>query len=154
MDAANTNKTILSCLMMNVEQWTSYATVKENETSPRKIIAGSKFQTTPRKSPEIEMPRNSRRSRSAPNTKNNLLNTIANYVALVGLAFSLGIQVTTGLIQDASESGSGGFGDLADLVGANRIQWIWRISWGEYPYVDNQHSTVRGRGDGYQQFIA
>jgi len=49
-----------------------------------------------------------------------LLNTIANYVALVGLAFSLGIQVTTGLIQDVSESESGGFGDLKDLMGANK----------------------------------
>jgi hypothetical protein len=66
------------------------------------------------------MPINSRQSRSAPNTKNNLLNTIANYVALVGLAFSLGIQVTTGLIQDVSESESGGFGDLKDLMGANK----------------------------------
>jgi hypothetical protein len=103
--------------MMNVEQWTSYVAVKENETYPREIIASSKFQTMPRKSPEIEMPRNSHRSRGAPDTKNSLLNTIVNYVALVGQGFSFRIQVTIGRSRMPAREN---LMDLADLVGESR----------------------------------
>jgi hypothetical protein len=92
--------------------------MKENETYPREIIASSKFQTMPRKSPEIEMPRNSRRSHGAPDTKNSLLNTIVNYVALVGQGFSFRIQVTTGGSKMPARADPM---DLADLVGESDL---------------------------------